>query len=297
MIRGAAGGDGSGEGARRDEPAPGTKAPGGQASRLKGKTIVVTGATRGIGAAAARLFAAEGAEVIGTGRSAERGAALERNGPGGRITFRRVDLSSREQIRSFFEWFDGRFSKVDVLVNNARSDVRGGILETKLADWEDELMVNLTAAFMFSKWAAQNMARNRTRGKIINISAVQAELPLEGGFSYAVTKGGLVSMARTMAVDLGELGIQVTAVLPGPIYTLVERDDTEEAPPSLDARAATLLGRFGRKSEVARLLAFLASDENSFMTGNTVVIDGGRIISRKPDPVEVVTDGTSPPVG
>jgi glucose 1-dehydrogenase len=253
---------------------------------LEGKTCLITGATRGIGEATARLFAESGAQVIATGRDSERGESLQRLATSGRIRFRRADLSSRDEVLSFFEWYDNEFSKVDVLINNARFDVRGGILETDLKDWENELMVNLTSSFLFSQWAAKNMIRNRVRGKIINISAVQAELPLEGGFAYSVTKGGLVSMVKSLAVDLGRYGIQAIAVLPGPIYTSVEGADSEEPPPSLDARAATLLGRFGRKSEVAKLLAFLSSDDNSFITGSAITIDGGRIISRKPDPDE-----------
>jgi NAD(P)-dependent dehydrogenase (short-subunit alcohol dehydrogenase family) len=258
---------------------------------LEGKLCVITGANRGIGAATARLFASLGATVVATGRNIERGEALERDF-GGKIKFKRVDLVSQDEIQSFFKWYDNQFMKVDVLINNAYTSVRTSVFETDLEDWEDVLAVNLTAPFLFSKWAAGNMIRNKIRGKIINISAVQAEFPVEKGFSYSVTKGGLVSMSKSMAVDLGPYGIQSIAVLPGPIYTEA-LGSSEEPPASLDARAATLLGRFGRKSEVAKVLAFLSSDDNTFITGSTILVDGGRMISRKPDPEEVSSEGLS----
>jgi NAD(P)-dependent dehydrogenase (short-subunit alcohol dehydrogenase family) len=222
----------------------------------------------------------------------ERGKTLERDCPSGRTKFRQVDLSSEKEIHSFFEWYDSQYRKIDVLINNAFTNVRKTVIETNLDDWGTVLAVNLTAPFLFSKWAATNMIKNKIHGKIINISAVQADFPVEKGFSYAVSKGGLVSMTKSMAVDLGQYGIHVITVSPGPIYTEAYLGSSAEEPPaSLDARAATLLRRFGRKSEVAKLLAFLSSDDCSFITGSTILIDGGRMISRRPDPEEVELAG------
>ena len=144
------------------------------------------------------------------------------------------------------------------------------------------ISLNLTAPFLLSKMAARLMIKNKIKGKIINVSAIQAHFPLENSFAYVTTKGGLLSMTRSLAVDLGKYGIQVIAVTPGPIYT-----KGEEPPIDLDQRAATLLGRMGRSIEVANLLAFLVSDLNTFITGTEIIIDGGRIISRKPDPEEI----------
>ena len=119
---------------------------------------------------------------------------------------------------------------------------------------------------------------------IINIGAIQSFYPLDSSLAYSAVKGALRSMTKSMAVDLGRYGILVTLVMPGPIYA---KADEEDVPEDLDKRAATLIGRMGRKIEVAKLLAFLSSDDNTFMTGNEIIIDGGRSISRKPDPEEI----------
>uniref|UniRef100_UPI00261695A6 SDR family NAD(P)-dependent oxidoreductase n=1 Tax=Ferroplasma sp. TaxID=2591003 RepID=UPI00261695A6 len=117
------------------------------------------------------------------------------------------------------------------------------------------------------------------------IGAVQSITPLKSSLAYAAVKGALRSITKSLAVDLGEHNILCTLVMPGPIYA---KTDNEVPPQNLDSRAATLLQRMGRKIEVANLLKFLASDENSFMTGNEIIIDGGRVISRKPDPDEII---------
>lgn len=140
----------------------------------------------------------------------------------------------------------------------------------------------LTAPLLLSRWAASKMIEKKKKGKIIVIAAIQAISPLDHSIAYATCKGGLISMVRSMAVDLGKYGIQTTAVLPGPFYI---KDDP--MPEGLDSRSAAVLGRMGRPDEMARLLAFLASDNNTFMTGNTIVVDGGRLVSRKADPQEI----------
>jgi NAD(P)-dependent dehydrogenase (short-subunit alcohol dehydrogenase family) len=246
--------------------------------RLDGKTALITGATRGIGRATALLFKELGARVIGVGLGQEAGRELEARG----VIFKRVDLSKREEVLSFIKWFEEEVGEIHVLINNASRNSRFSVLETTLSEWDSMIELNLTAPFLLSQMAARIMIRRGIRGKIINVAAIQARYPLERSFPYVTVKGGLISMAKSMAVDLGPYGIQVIVVSPGPIYT-----KAEEAPEDLDRRAATLLRRMGRAREVAHLLAFLASDYNTFMTGNEVVIDGGRIISRRPDPEEI----------
>lgn len=246
--------------------------------RLDGKVVLITGATHGIGEAAARLFAQLGAKVIGIGLDEERGRELESAG----IVFRKVDLAKRGEVLDFIKWYKEEVGVIHVLINNASRNSRRSVLETDLDEWDQMLELNLTAPFLLSKMAAEIMISKGIRGKIINVAAIQAHFPLERSFPYVTVKGGLIAMSRSLAVDLGRYGIQVLVVSPGPIY-----NRGEEAPEDLDMRAATLLGRMGRMREVAYLLAFLASDYNSFMTGNEIIIDGGRIISRKPDPEEI----------
>ncbi|AEA11640.1 short-chain dehydrogenase/reductase SDR [Thermoproteus uzoniensis 768-20] len=246
--------------------------------RLDGKTVLITGATHGIGEAAAKLFAELGARVVGVGLDEAKGEELKSRG----IIFRRVNLAKRDEVLAFVKWFEEEIGVIHVLINNASRNSRHTVLDTELDEWDEMLELNLTAPYLLSKMAARIMISKGIRGKIINVAAIQAHFPLERSFPYVTVKGGLIAMTRSLAVDLGRYGIQAFVVSPGPIY-----NRAEEAPPDLDRRAATLLGRMGRMREVAYLLAFLASDYNTFITGSEIVIDGGRMISRKPDPEEI----------
>ena len=260
---------------------------------LTGKRCVITGGANGIGEETAKLFQKLGADVLIIDIDERKGRQLVNNTESGKIAFKRVDLGNRSDILMATEEMDSIPEKVDVLINNAAYFNRYGVLDISAEEWDKTLEVNLTAPFLLSRWAASNMIGRGKGGKIINVSAVQALLPLESSFAYASTKGGLISLSKSLAVDLAHYGILVAAVLPGPIFSTDMESNlySEDEIRSIDERAATLIGRMGRKSEVAKLLAFLSSDDNSFMTGNCIVIDGGRLISRKQDPREVIKQG------
>jgi NAD(P)-dependent dehydrogenase (short-subunit alcohol dehydrogenase family) len=251
-----------------------------QLADLTNKRCLITGGTRGIGEATARLFEERGAEVVIIGRDRRRGEMIQKESK--KIKYRQVDLENLDNVRAFLHWFDSEYGRLDILINNASRDSRYTLLDIPMEEWDSMIKLNLTSPYLICKSAAQKMISQDTKGKIILVGAIQAFYPLERSFGYVATKGGLISMMKSMAVDLGKFGIQVIALLPGPIYI---KDG--EVPASLDQRAAPLLGRMGRKDEVAKVLAFLASDDNSFMTGNYVIVDGGRIISRKADPIEI----------
>ncbi|WP_291766825.1 SDR family NAD(P)-dependent oxidoreductase [Caldivirga sp. UBA161] len=248
---------------------------------LRGRVVLITGVTHGIGEATGRLLRQLGATVYGVGRDEAKGRLLESEVG---IVFRRVDLSRRVEVLDFIKWFESEVGVIHALINNASRNSRFSILDTALEEWDSMIELNLTAPFLLSQMAARLMIKRGIRGKIINVAAIQAHFPLESSFPYVTTKGGLVAMTRSMAVDLGKYGIQAITVTPGPVYV-----KGGEVPKSLDDNAATLIGRMGRPMEVAWLIAFLISDLNTFMTGNEIIIDGGRIISRKPDPREVTT--------
>jgi NAD(P)-dependent dehydrogenase (short-subunit alcohol dehydrogenase family) len=250
---------------------------------FNGKSILITGGTHGIGKSTAILFSKLGGRVIVIGRNEENAKKLieESNGD---IQFIKSDLSSLESVKSLCERLDKEFTDVDVLINNASRNSRFSILDTNIGEWEEMLTLNLTATFLISKTVARNMIQRKVGGKIINVGAVQALMPIYSSFPYSVVKGGLISMTKSLAVDLSKFGIQAMYLMLGPIYA---KPDSEEPPADFDNRAATLLGRSGRKHEVANLIVFLSSELNSFMTGNVIVLDGGRLISRKADPVEI----------
>jgi len=243
---------------------------------LSGKVCLITGGTSGIGLKTAELFSKLNAKVYVIGRKETQ---LPKN-----VEFRKVDLTNREELLSFIDWYEKNVGIIHVLINNASRNSRYSVLDIPLSEWDEMVSLNLTAPFLLSQMAAKLMIKNGIKGKIINISAIQSEFPLERSFAYVTTKGGIMSMTRSMAVDLGKYGIQVITVVPGPIYS-----KGEEPPEDLDKRAATLLGRMGRMNEIANLLAFLASDLNTFITGTEIIIDGGRIISRKLDPEEITS--------
>ena len=252
-----------------------------QLGSLAGKKCLITGGTRGIGEATARMFESLGAEeVLIVGRDKERGGKIA--GASERIKYRQADLEDPESVRGFVRWLDSDHAPLDVVVSNASRDSRYNVLDIELEEWEKMVSLNMTSPFLICQSAARKMVREKIRGKIILVGAIQALFPLQDSFAYVSTKGGVISMMKSMASDLAKYGIQVLSVLPGPIYI---KDG--EVPPSLDGRAAPLLGRMGRKEEVAKVIAFLASDDNSFITGSYVVVDGGRLISRKPDPSEI----------
>jgi glucose 1-dehydrogenase len=247
---------------------------------LENKNCVVTGGTRGLGEATAKLFVKLGAKVLITGRDEARGKRIQSEIKG--ITYHRSDFEDRVDVLKLLEWMDENFSDVDVLISNAARNSRYDLLNIELDEWDHMLNILLTTPYLLSRWAAKKMIERKKKGKIIVVGAIQAISPLEHSFAYATCKGGLISMVRSIAVDLGKYGIQTMAVLPGPFYI-----KDEPMPEGLDSRSAALLGRMGQPSEMARVLAFLASDNNTFMTGNVIVVDGGRLVSRKADPQEI----------
>ena len=249
---------------------------------LTGKSIVLTGGTRGIGESTALLLDERGAKVVITGRDEVKGKEVENKAKNHNVTFIKVDLENREEALRFGKWIYKELSDLDVLINNASRNSMYNVDTVTFQEWDKVIQLNLTSPFILSKYSAKKMIENHVKGKIINVSAVHSFFPLKNSFAYVTSKGGLVSMTKSLAADLGKYEISAICVLPGPIY-----NKGDQPPKSYDSRSAALLGRMGRVREVANLLAFLCSDEEGFMTGNTIVIDGGRTISRLPDPVEI----------
>lgn len=246
------------------------------------RTYVVTGGTGGIGREIVRDILSSGDRVIFTGRSEERGNGIVDEFGSENAVFHRTDHSIISDTVKFAGWLSGVKYRIDGLVNNASRNSRFSVLDITLEEWQSLLNLSLTSNMLISKRVAENMIRTGGSGKIVNIGAIQFSSPLPSSLAYAAVKGALISMSRSMAVDLGKYGIQVTTLIPGPIYS-----KGDEPPASVDNSAATLLERFGRMGEVVKLVKFLLSDDNTFMTGNEIIIDGGRIISRRPDPDEV----------
>lgn len=255
--------------------------------RFQGKTVIVTGGASGIGCACARAFAVEGGAVVIADVAEEAGEALaaEISGAGGKARFVRTDVGDARDagalIDATLEWACG----LDVLVNNAGVIKAADFLDLTEAEFDAVLRVNLKGAFLVGQAAARAMVAGGG-GSIVNMSSCNAVVAIPDQVPYAVSKGGLNQLTKVMAVGLADRNIRVNAVGPGSIMTDILKVvmDSDEARRRILSR--TPLGRTGEPDEVARLVLFLASDEASYITGQTVYIDGGRLALNYTVPVK-----------
>ncbi len=250
--------------------------------RLKERVAVITGGGRGIGRAIARRFAAEGARVVIAQRDPAGLArtAAEIGAAGGEALAVPTDVSQESSCQALIQATIDRFGQLDILVNNAAiaTPQRAPFHELSTTLWRETLSVNLDGMFYCGRAAARHMVA-RGYGRIVNVLAIQAWVPLPGNAPYATSKGGGVSLTRSMAIDLAPHGVIVNAIAPGPVYV-----GADAVPAEVDASAATLVQRAGRPEEVAALAVFLASEECTFVVGQTIICDGGRLLSRRGDP-------------
>jgi NAD(P)-dependent dehydrogenase (short-subunit alcohol dehydrogenase family) len=238
--------------------------------RLAGQTAVVTGAASGIGAACARRLAAEGAAVVLTDIRPADAVATRIEADGGRAAAIAADVADEDDWDRVALVAHERYGPVSILVSNAYLAEVAPADATSRASWDRQLAVSLTGAFLGVRACLADL--RDTRGNVVVISSVHANFGLPGRPAYAAAKGGLVSLGRQLAVEYGPQ-LRVNTVLPGPILTSAW-DDISEADRELSA-AATAAGRLGTPDEVAAAVAFLASADAAYVTGSTLVVDGG----------------------
>ncbi len=250
--------------------------------RLKGKVALITGGTSGIGSATAKRFAAEGAAVAITGRNSERGdqivEAIVANG--GEALFIRSDVRIAEECRQAVAQTLERFGKIDVLFNNAGVFHPKTVPECTEEEWDETIDSSLKGAFLMSKYVLPSMIE-RGSGSIIHTSSGWGILGGNKAAAYCAAKGGLIVMAKAMAIDHGPDGIRVNCICPGDVQTPMLHDDAAKRGMSWDDYAAGAaerpLGRIGTVDDIADAALFLASDESSFVTGDALVVDGGGV--------------------
>ena len=249
--------------------------------RLGGKIVLVTGATSGIGAAIAEACAAAGATLMLTGRSAERGnLALKRvQALQGQAQFLAGDLSAPQWPDEIVAETVRRFGRLDVLVNNAGMIYRGTVADCSDVEWDDVVAVNMTAVFRLSRAAVRRM-RTQGGGVIVNIASDWGLVGGRNAFAYCASKGAVVQMTRAMAIDHAKDKIRVNCVCPGDVDTpmlasgIAKRGMTQEQ--GLKHLGDQVpLGRVAQPAEIAKAVAFLASDDSSYMTGAMLAVDGG----------------------
>lgn len=248
-------------------------------SRLSGRTALITGGGSGIGLATAHLFAAEGATVILSGRDAERGQrAAEAVGNG--ATFLQLDVRDEDACQSAITSIIAHFGRLDVLFNNAGIVPYQTLTETDTATWLDTFATNVHGVFFLSRAAIPVMIA-QGGGVIVNNASDWALVGGQGAAAYSASKGAVVQMTRSMALDYARQHVRVNAVCPGD--TFVERWRSKYPgmmDGDLDASLRELgrafpLGRVGHVDEIARAVLFLACDDSSYMTGQMLVVDGG----------------------
>jgi len=247
--------------------------------RLKDRVAIVTGASRGMGRGIAIRLAEEGAKILAIDIETEE---LKKTGgmvkeKGGEILTMRVDVSSKEDTRSMAEAAESEFGRIDILVNNAA--VFAGMkpkpfFEYELEEWQKHINVTVLGQWLCAKAVFPHM-KKQNKGKIINIASSAAFKPLVGYMPYTVCKAAVIGLNRLLAAELGEYNINVNNISPGSIstealYTLMSEDDAEKR------AMAGVIKRVGQVSDIVGMVVFLASDDSDFITGQSMIIDGGR---------------------
>lgn len=245
--------------------------------RLKDKVAIVTGGAQGIGAATARLFVREGARVLIADVNPQGAeTAREIAGPNDVCRFRETDVGREEEIAAMIDEAVGTFGKLDVLVNNAYWSRNVPITELTQEDWAKTISVCLSATAFGAKYAVPHLAK-QGRGAIVSIASVHGIQAAAGWAPYETVKGGLLSLVRELAVELGPQGIRVNAVSPGWILTEVTKPEISPDQQWYYSRNYPVR-HLGEPDDVAHAALYLASDEARFVTGHNLVVDGGMTV-------------------
>jgi glucose 1-dehydrogenase len=252
--------------------------------RLKGRRAIVTGAARGIGFAIAERFTAEGAQVTLVDLIEDAGRTAAASLPN--ASFIAADVSKSEDVKRIVSDALSRNTRIDILVNNAGILHAAEFLDLKEEDFDRVLRVNVKSMFLLGQAVAKSMVERGVKGSIVNMSSVNAVLAIPTQVPYTVSKGAVNQLTKVMALALAPHGIRVNAIGPGTIATemtkMVQTDETVRK----RIMSRTPLGRVGQPAEIAAVAAFLASDDASYLTGQTLYPDGGRLGLNYTMPVE-----------
>ena len=246
--------------------------------RLEGKTALITGGNEGIGKATALMFVKEGAKVAITGRRKEKLKEVVKES-GDKIVAIQGDVSNEDDVRATVDEVIKQFGRLDILFNNAGVLEVGTAVTTSIDAWERMMDINVKGMFQMCKYVIPHM-QGQGSGVIINNGSVLSHIGCQNAIAYNTTKGAVIQMSRSLAIDHAKEGIRVNTICPGFITTKMNEDfigNPPEAQKQLDEIAAQIvpMGYRGEVNDIAYALVYMASDESKYMTGASLIIDGG----------------------
>lgn len=239
--------------------------------KLKDKVAIITGGISGIGAASAELFAKEGAKLVLVDINEEKGQEFvsKLTSDGYEVIFVKADVSSEEDAKKVFDTTIEKFGRVDVLFNNAGVGATIPTHELTYEEYRQTVNIDLDGVFLFAQTAIKQMLE-QGEGVIVNTSSMYGWVGAPGNAAYNAAKGGVINLTRSLGVEYASQNIRVNALCPGYIETPIIGETDREV-----LSSTTPMGRLGEPEEMAKAALFLASDDSSFMTGNTLTVDGG----------------------
>lgn len=251
--------------------------------KLKNKIALITGGSLGIGKATALLFAKEGAKVVITGRTEKtlKQVVEEAGKEGLKIDYLVSDVAKEEDCKAAVDYAINKYSRIDILFNNAGVLPLGVTHETPTEDWDNVFNINVRGTYLMSKYAIPHML-NQGKGHIVNNSSVLGLKAIPGAAAYNASKGAITQLTRSMALEYADKGIRVNGICPGTIVTPMVEGFLKEVPTAEEFLKSLQpiyqsLGRFGKPEEIAHAVLFLCDDNVAFMTGTMLSVDGGWI--------------------
>ena len=241
---------------------------------FKNKKILITGASGGIGKALVKKFVSLEGNVLGTGTKTEKLDLIKKNNPN--IKVKKFDISDHSRIEEFIENVTLELGGLDILINNAGINVDNLSLRMKDEEWKKVIDVNLTSTFLLSKYAIKKMLKNKF-GRIVNITSVVGHTGNSGQSNYSAAKAGLIGMSKSLALEYAKKNITINCVSPGFIVSDMTLNIAEKVKLYLTSRIP--MGKLGTGEDVSNCVAFLSSDQASYITGETMHVNGGMYMS------------------
>jgi len=241
---------------------------------FKNKNILITGASGGIGQALVKKFISLGGNVVGSGTKTEKLDLIKKKYPS--IKIKKLDLSEHSKIEEFIDDVSLELGGLDILINNAGTNVDKLSLRMKEEEWKKVIDINLTSTFLLTKHAIKKMLKNKF-GRIVNITSVVGHTGNTGQSNYAASKAGIIGMSKSLAIEYAKKNITVNCVSPGFIFSDMTMNIADKVKLYLTSRIP--MGRLGTGEDVSNCVAFLSSDQASYVTGETIHVNGGMYMS------------------